>query len=210
MTPHESLMRLALEEAEAAFREGEVPVGAVVAKDGRPVARAHNLREQTGDPTAHAELLAIREAARALAFRFGEEMKGLLEEGVLCAGLDKFYEDGAALWQAAGKHSAVLCENFARTVPDVRLTATVNMPAHALPPWAGEVRALAEELEPLLAQKYAVCVLAGTRRAGEALARDLARAGLSAAFYAKLPQACPPGHVAVAAGSVTACRRKGN
>ena len=147
---------------------------------------------------------AIREAARALAFRFGEEMKGLLEEGVLCAGLDKFYEDGAALWQAAGKHSAVLCENFARTVPDVRLTATVNMPAHALPPWAGEVRALAEELEPLLAQKYAVCVLAGTRRAGEALARDLARAGLSAAFYAKLPQACPPGHVAVAAGSVTA------
>ena len=61
---------------------------------------------------------AIREAARALAFRFGEEMKGLLEEGVLCAGLDKFYGDGAALWQAAGKHSAVLCENFARTVPD--------------------------------------------------------------------------------------------
>ena len=38
MTPHESLMRLALEEAGAAFREGEVPVGAVVAKDGRPVA----------------------------------------------------------------------------------------------------------------------------------------------------------------------------
>ena len=138
---------------------------------------------------------AIREAARALAFRFGEEMKGLLEEGVLCAGLDKFYEDGAALWQAAGKHSAVLCENFARTVPDVRLTATVNMPAHALPPWAGEVRALAEELEPLLAQKYAVCVLAGTRRAGEALARDLARAGLSAAFYAKLPQALSLIHI---------------
>ena len=44
---------------------------------------------------------AIREAARALAFRFGEELKGLFEEGVLCAGLDKFYDDGAALWQAA-------------------------------------------------------------------------------------------------------------
>lgn len=62
---HEALMRLALEEAEAAFREGEVPVGAVVAKGGQPVARAHNLRERSGDPTAHAELLAIREAARA-------------------------------------------------------------------------------------------------------------------------------------------------
>ena len=116
---------------------------------------------------------------------------------------DKFYEDGAALWQAAGEHSAVLCENFARTVPDVRLTATVNMP-RSTAAMGGRSARWRKELEPLLAQKYAVCVLAGTRRAGEALARDLARAGLSAAFYAKLPQACPPGHVAVAAGSVTA------
>ena len=61
MSPHESLMRLALEEAEAAFREGEVPVGAVVAKDGRPVP-ARTTCASDGDPTAHAELLAIREA----------------------------------------------------------------------------------------------------------------------------------------------------
>ena len=88
MTPHESLMRLALEEAGAAFREGEVPVGAVVAKDGRPVARAHNLREQTGDPTAHAELLAIREAARALGARrlTGCTLYVTLEPCPMCAG----------------------------------------------------------------------------------------------------------------------------
>ena len=88
MTPHESLMRLALEEAEAAFREGEVPVGAVVAKDGRPVARAHNLREQTGDPTAHAELLAIREAARVLGARrlTGCTLYVTLEPCPMCAG----------------------------------------------------------------------------------------------------------------------------
>jgi len=88
MTPHESLMRLALEEAGAAFREGEVPVGAVVAKDGRPVARAHNLREQTGDPTAHAELLAIREAARVLGARrlTGCTLYVTLEPCPMCAG----------------------------------------------------------------------------------------------------------------------------
>ena len=81
-------MRLALEEAGAAFREGEVPVGAVVAKDGRPVARAHNLREQTGDPTAHAELLAIREAARALGARrlTGCTLYVTLEPCPMCAG----------------------------------------------------------------------------------------------------------------------------
>ena len=60
---HEELMRLALEEAGQAAREGEVPVGAVLARQGQVIARAHNLREQRNDPTAHAELLCIRQAA---------------------------------------------------------------------------------------------------------------------------------------------------
>ena len=147
---------------------------------------------------------AIREAARALEFRFGEELKGLFEEGVLCAGMDRFYEGSAALWHTAEKNSAILCENFARTVPDVQLTETVNMPAHALPAWGGEVRALTEELQPLIEQKYTVCIMAGTKRAGEALARDLSRAGFSAAFYSHLPENCPAGHIAVTTGGVNA------
>ncbi len=56
-------MRLAIEEASLAFSEGEVPVGAVLVRGGRVVARAHNRREESGDPTAHAEVLAIREGA---------------------------------------------------------------------------------------------------------------------------------------------------
>ncbi len=60
------LMRAALDEAEIAAREGEVPVGCVIARDGEIIARAHNLREQTGDPTAHAEIVAIRRAAKVL------------------------------------------------------------------------------------------------------------------------------------------------
>ena len=50
----EEMMRAALAEAELARREGELPVGCVVAADGRIVARGHNERERTGDPTAHA------------------------------------------------------------------------------------------------------------------------------------------------------------
>ena len=61
---HERLMRLALEEAAQALAEGEVPVGAVIARGDEVIARAHNRREQLQDPTAHAEVLAIREAAR--------------------------------------------------------------------------------------------------------------------------------------------------
>ena len=60
------LMGLALEEARAAGAIGEVPIGAVVMIDGKVVASRHNQREQLQDPTAHAELLAIRDAAAAI------------------------------------------------------------------------------------------------------------------------------------------------
>lgn len=85
---HERMMQRALEEAQKAFEEGEIPVGAVVARDGQVIAAAHNLREQTGDPTAHAEVLAIREAARMLQTRrlSGCTLYVTLEPCPMCAG----------------------------------------------------------------------------------------------------------------------------
>ncbi len=63
---HESFMRTALREAEAALEEGEVPVGAVVVHQGRVIGRGHNQRETLQDPTAHAEMIAITQAAASL------------------------------------------------------------------------------------------------------------------------------------------------
>ena len=60
-----SFMALALDEARAAAARGEVPVGAVVVRDGEVMARAGNRTRELADPTAHAEMLAIREACRA-------------------------------------------------------------------------------------------------------------------------------------------------
>ncbi len=59
-------MRLALREAEAAFREEEVPVGAVLVVDGEVIASTRNNRETSFDPTGHAEIIAIRETAHKL------------------------------------------------------------------------------------------------------------------------------------------------
>jgi tRNA(adenine34) deaminase len=56
-------MRLALKEAGLAFQEGEIPVGAVLAMEGELIEQAHNLREDSKDPTAHAEILALRKGA---------------------------------------------------------------------------------------------------------------------------------------------------
>jgi tRNA(adenine34) deaminase len=66
MPGHDALMRLALAEAEQAFAEDEVPVGAIIVHGARVIASAHNQREQLHDPTAHAEMIAITQAAEAL------------------------------------------------------------------------------------------------------------------------------------------------
>ena len=85
----EEYMRQALEEAEAAAAEGEVPIGAVVVCDGRVVARAHNRREGDADPSAHAEFTAMVAASRALGrWRLtGCTVYVTLEPCLMCAGL---------------------------------------------------------------------------------------------------------------------------
>ncbi|HUJ24655.1 MAG TPA: tRNA adenosine(34) deaminase TadA [Myxococcales bacterium] len=84
----ESFMAEALAEARRAAAEGEVPIGAVVVFDGRVVGRGRNARERLGDPTAHAEILALQEAARALGrWRLtGAVIYATLEPCPMCAG----------------------------------------------------------------------------------------------------------------------------
>ena len=84
----EKHMRAALEQAKAALELGEVPVGAAVVLDGEIIALAHNERETSLDPTAHAEVLAIRRAAKKLGRRrlSGCTLYVTLEPCPMCAG----------------------------------------------------------------------------------------------------------------------------
>jgi tRNA(adenine34) deaminase len=81
-------MRLALREAERALEHDDVPIGAVVVREGEVVGAGHNERELRGDPTAHAEMIAMREAARALgSWRVLDSvMYVTLEPCSMCAG----------------------------------------------------------------------------------------------------------------------------
>ena len=81
-------MTVALEEARAAEAHGDVPIGAVVVRDGVVIARRHNERELAGDPTAHAEVLALRDAAAELGhWRLIDcTLYVTLEPCVMCAG----------------------------------------------------------------------------------------------------------------------------
>ncbi len=81
-------MRLALSEASLAFYEGEVPVGAILVKGGRVLAKARNARENLNDPTAHAEIMVLRDAARISdSWRLsGGTLYVTKEPCVMCAG----------------------------------------------------------------------------------------------------------------------------
>lgn len=81
-------MMKALKEAEKAYNMGEVPVGAVIVKDGEVIAGGHNLTETQKDPTCHAEMMAIRQAATLLGgWRLsGCDMYVTLEPCAMCAG----------------------------------------------------------------------------------------------------------------------------
>jgi tRNA(adenine34) deaminase len=85
---HDYYMRLALQQARKALEDDEVPVGAVIIHDGHVIGRAHNQRERLQDPTAHAEMIAITQAAEYLHnWRLtGTTMYVTLEPCAMCAG----------------------------------------------------------------------------------------------------------------------------
>lgn len=84
----EKFMKQALKEAKKAYEKDEVPVGAVIVKDAKIIARAHNLKETKNDTTCHAEILAIKKASKKLqAWRLEDcEMYVTLEPCSMCAG----------------------------------------------------------------------------------------------------------------------------
>ena len=88
MDSKEKFMKIALKEAKKAYDKLEVPVGAVIVKDGNVIARAHNLKETKFDTTKHAEILAIQKASKKLnSWRLIDcEMYVTLEPCSMCAG----------------------------------------------------------------------------------------------------------------------------
>lgn len=110
----EPMMR-AIEQARQAAASGEVPVGAVVVKDGKVIAEAHNAPRERHDPTAHAEILAIRQAAQALGDeRLTDcELWVTLEPCAMCAGAIAHARVGR-LYYAAGDPKGGAIEHGAR------------------------------------------------------------------------------------------------
>jgi tRNA(adenine34) deaminase len=142
----EEAMAEALEGAAAAGEAGEVPVGAVVVAGGRIVGRGHNEREARRDPTAHAEILAIQEAASALGtWRLGDAtLYVTLEPCPMCAGALVAGRVGRVVFGAADPRAGA-CGSLYNLCTDPRLN-------HELPVTPG---VLAEQASELLSSFFA-------------------------------------------------------
>lgn len=117
-------MQMALKEAEAARRKGEIPIGAVVVCQGRIIARAHNLTETLTDVTAHAEMQAITSAANQLGGKYLTDctLYATVEPCVMCAGAIGWAQIGRVVYGTADEKRGF--QRFAPQALHPRCTVT--------------------------------------------------------------------------------------
>ena len=137
---HEHFMRIALEEAQQALQEEEVPVGAAIVHDGRLIARAHNQRERLRDPTAHAEMIAITQAAESLcSWRLdGCTLYVTLEPCPMCAGAIVQARVPTVVYGAADPKAGAV-DSLYRMLSDPRLNHRVETISGVLAAPCGEI-----------------------------------------------------------------------
>lgn len=133
-------MRLALEEAARAEALGEVPVGAVIVAEGRLVATGHNLTHTANDPSAHAEMVAIRRAAEATGHwrLLGCTLYVTLEPCAMCSGAIVLSRLPRLVYGAADP-KAGMCGSLENLVQDARLNHRVALTAGVLAAECGDV-----------------------------------------------------------------------
>jgi len=140
MQPHDRWMRVALDEARAAADEDEVPVGAVIVAAGRVIASAHNQREQLADPTAHAEMISLTQAAAALGSWRLEQctLYVTLEPCPMCAGAILQARVPVVIWGAADPKAGAV-ESLYRLFEDQRLNHRVQHTGHVMAEECGRI-----------------------------------------------------------------------
>lgn len=139
-TVHEHWMRVALDEAKQAMVEDEVPVGAVIVAGERVIASAHNQREQLADPTAHAEMIALTQAASTLnSWRLENcVLYVTLEPCPMCAGAIVQARVPLVVWGAADTKAGAV-ESLYRMFDDKRFNHRVEHAGHLFEAEAGQL-----------------------------------------------------------------------
>lgn len=133
-----------------------------------------------------------------------EELKWFVEDGTLCKGLDKFALNFDELISLYEESNAVYMDSLPRSSFDTPVKHLANFTVQSFNAWSGTLSQLKEELFGLVKGGYTVCIMAGTSRAGKALAEDINDMGYDAVFYEKRPQKFQPKAVNIITGTMLA------
>ncbi len=146
------------------------------------------------------EMVSVKEASKTSMWQHYEDVAQLLQEGVLFKGCETFAMEFPQVLQSMQGRRCAILENFARSLPEVRLSELTALNAIALSPWGGDLKLLEEDLDSLLRREYRVAVLAGTQKAASALREDLQARKIPVADSEKT---LAPGRVCVLEGTLS-------
>ena len=149
------------------------------------------------------ESAKIKEKTLSQTKLMNEEIKWLLNDGNLCKGIDKFaldFEDLCAVYESC---AAVYMDSLPRGSFDTPVRHLANFVCESFNAWSGTLSQLKDDLFPLLKTNYAVCIMAGTSRAGKALAYDIGEMGFDAVFCENRPAEFRRGQVTVLTGTLS-------
>ncbi|MBQ7203300.1 MAG: transcription-repair coupling factor [Eubacterium sp.] len=150
------------------------------------------------------ESARVKEKLGAAQKLFDEELKWLIGEGALCKGIDKFMLSFDELCQRYENSGAIYLDSLPRGSFDTPIKHLATFKCQSLSVWTGTLSQLKDELFPLLKTGYAVVIMAGTSRAGKALAYDITEMGYDATYFEKRPKEFTRGAVSVIGGSISA------
>lgn len=131
-----------------------------------------------------------------------EDLKWYVEDGTLCKGLDKFSLNFDELTEYYQDFNAVYMDSLPRGSFDTPVSHLSNFTMQSFNPWSGTLTQLKEELFGFVKGGYTVCIMAGTVRAGKALAEDIKDMGYDAVFFDKIPEKFQPKCVNVITGTM--------
>lgn len=150
------------------------------------------------------ESARVKEKCTAQTKLMNEELKWLLQEGTICRGIDKFTLDFDELCRIYEQNNAVYLDSLPRGSFDTPVRNLSNFVCQSFNPWSGTLTQLKDELFPLVKTGYTVVLMAGTSRAGKALANDICDMGFDSVFYEKRPKTLQKGAVNVLTGTLSA------
>lgn len=149
------------------------------------------------------ESARVKEKCNTYCKVMNEEIKWLLEDGGLCKGLDKYNLHFDELCQMYEKYNAIYTDSMPRGSFDTPIRHLSSFNCQTFNVWSGTLSQLKDELFPLIKTNYAVVIMAGTTRAGKALAYDISEMGYNSVYCDSMPEKFANGAVTVLKGTLS-------